>query len=296
MTKLKILGDPGNWKRITSDLAYRLIEEDKNNPKEEQPEPSVEETPQPKITQIDNPDNFVFLESRVHGTHQYPDLYIDIHRLALYKEVEETAKRLNLQIQETAQESDGYKYIGNINHEQSKSLAVESGFLPLNLRLAVDFYRELNEGAEGKKQVYNGERKIIPAERLAQAFKEIQEVRAPWRAELFSDKYTIQGNKKQVTYLLINPDYSITEVTEDLEDCLMIDKTPGISLNDWLKNATSQGQPKANIRNGSLYYWSPRNNSVARFYADSFGSSLFCDGSQQGSDPVLGVRVAHAKN
>src|SRR3989344_8728621 len=58
---------------------------------------------------------------------------------------------------------------------------------------------------------------------------------------------------------------------EKLQDCLMQDKTPGISLDEWLdgKNVTSQGFPSSNVKSGDLYYWSPTIGSVACFYACS---------------------------
>ena len=59
---------------------------------------------------------------------------------------------------------------------------------------------------------------------------------------------------------------------------LMQNKTPGISLEDWLKDSTKQGLPRQKIGSGDLYYWSPNkdNNSVGRFFANSGGAGLGC--------------------
>ena len=70
---------------------------------------------------------------------------------------------------------------------------------------------------------------------------------------------------------------------EKLEKCLMKDRTPGISLNRWLKNPTSQGLPRPKISLGDLYYWYPENGRVAGFLASSFRTDLGCN-----RDPFFG--------
>ena len=75
----------------------------------------------------------------------------------------------------------------------------------------------------------------------------------------------------------------------------MQDKTPGISLDHWLSNANSQGLPIPNTNNGDLYYWHPRDNSVARFGSDSGWAGLNCVGGPGDSCPALGVRGARKK-
>jgi hypothetical protein len=72
----------------------------------------------------------------------------------------------------------------------------------------------------------------------------------------------------------------------------MKDKTPGISLDDYINNNfTDQGLPNKNVKSGDLYYWNPRsdNNSVARFGVGSDGAGLDCDGGPSGTDSSLGV-------
>ena len=115
-------------------------------------------------------------------------------------------------------------------------------------------------------------------------YKEITEVKNPWRAnwiDAYFQKrddgfYVLTGNKTKA---------------EKLEDCLMEDKTPGINLDDWLegKNVTSQGLPNPNMEDGKLYYWHPKDGSVARFYVSSDRADLNCFRypSSRGSD--LGV-------
>ena len=102
-------------------------------------------------------------------------------------------------------------------------------------------------------------------------YKEITEVRDPWRAnwiDAYFEKrndgiYILTGNKTK---------------SEKLEDCLMQDKTPGINIENWVEgiNVTSHGIPNSNIENGNLYYWKPQNGKVARFVASSVWAYLGC--------------------
>ncbi len=80
-----------------------------------------------------------------------------------------------------------------------------------------------------------------------------------------------------------------------MEACLREDKKPGISLDDWLKNSTKQGLPKANIGKGDLYYWHPKDKKVSGFSAYSDWAFLGCVGGSGDSYDGLGVRAAREK-
>ena len=123
-------------------------------------------------------------------------------------------------------------------------------------------------------------------------YNEFTEVRNPWRAEWLDANFKVEN--KGVYILTENESKK-----EKLEECLMSNKTPGISLEDWIngKNITSQGLPNKNISSGSLYYYYPRsdNNSVARFYADSGWAFLDCNWFPSGTVSSLGVRPCKAE-
>ncbi len=125
---------------------------------------------------------------------------------------------------------------------------------------------------------------------LKELYDEITQVKDPWRAN-WLDGY-FEKRKKDWYFLTRNKTKE-----EKLEACLRNDKTPGISLDGWLgSESTSQGLPKANIAQGDLYYWHPRENSVARFLAYSGGAGLSCYRDPAYADPILGVfAVADAK-
>jgi len=115
-------------------------------------------------------------------------------------------------------------------------------------------------------------------------YNEITEIRNPWRANwldaYFEERkdgfYILTANKKKA---------------EKLENCLMKNKTPGISLEQWISstNITSQGLPSPNIDDGDLGYWYPKNNQVAGFVAASDRAFLDCYRSPSYRDSGLGV-------
>jgi hypothetical protein len=152
----------------------------------------------------------------------------------------------------------------------------------------------------------NGERMLTPIEsieflkyakiNLPEVYKDITEVRAPWRAEWIDADFKVKGKDLYFNYnhVLDSRGNLIPANSEVLDkDTLMQDKR--ISLEDYLnENHTSQGLPSKKVKSGDLYYWYPRsdNNSVARFDADSDGASLSCGGGPSGESSALGVRAA----
>src|SRR3989338_502695 len=129
-------------------------------------------------------------------------------------------------------------------------------------------------------------------------YNEITEVRNPWRAEWLDANFKVEKKrllKKNELYILTENESK----KEKLEECLMSNKTPGISLEDWIngKNITSQGLPNKNISSGSLYYYYPRsdNNSVAGFGAVSDRAGLDCYWYPSDTVSSLGVRPCKAE-
>lgn len=112
-------------------------------------------------------------------------------------------------------------------------------------------------------------------------YKEITEVRNPWRAEWLDADFKVKNKKLHIN----------SEVLD--KNTLMEDKQ--ISLEDYLfNNHTSQGLPSKKVKSGDLYYWYPRsdNNSVAGFDADSNRAYLVCYWGPSGRGSNLGVRAA----
>ncbi len=126
-------------------------------------------------------------------------------------------------------------------------------------------------------------------------YKEITEVRSPWRSEWIDADFKVINKKLHINYhhVLDSNGNLIPKNSELLDkDVLMEDKTPGISLEDYLyNNHTSQGLPSKKVESGELYYYCPRNdnNSVAWFSANSGRADLNCGRSPSDQVPSLGV-------
>ena len=172
-------------------------------------------------------------------------------------------------------------HLGEAWYDAHKALHQEKARM-LTLREFADFLALLKTGNSEFRRIYN----------------DITEVRNPWRAEWLDADFKMVNDKLHINYNHRTIDGILKPQNSDpITDYLTSNKTPGISLDDWLSNPTSYGLPKADVKDGSMYYWAPmkNNNSVARFHADSDGSGLGCAGYPRNSDSSRGVRVARAK-
>jgi hypothetical protein len=126
-------------------------------------------------------------------------------------------------------------------------------------------------------------------------YKEITEVRNPWRTNWLDADFKVKGKDLYINYnhVLDTSGNLVPKNSEVLDkNTLMNDKIPGISLENFLEeNHTSQGLPNKKVKSGDLYYWNPRsdNNSVARFSASSSRAGLICGRDPSYSNSVLGV-------
>ncbi|MBI2671838.1 hypothetical protein HYX16_02800 [Candidatus Woesearchaeota archaeon] len=234
---------------------------------------------------LQTPKNYILLPQ----TNEHPDLLVAKNRLAHNAEVEKAGEKLGLNLQNNNQ-----GYIGNINWEQALKLNKELGNFTLNPKLFAEFLKLLKSG-----KAFNGEGNQVSSGELEQILNEIVEVRNPWRSEWLDSKYVKQGgilgigSKLAVTYNKFDSSGNLVDVPEILDpDTLMQTKTPGINSDDWRDNPNSQGLPRSNIKDGSLYYWPPIEGRVAWFGADAGGAVLGCDGYPLDSDADLGVRGA----
>jgi len=120
-------------------------------------------------------------------------------------------------------------------------------------------------------------------------YKEITEVRNPWRSEWLDADFKFENNKLCINYnhVLDSQGNLQPQNTELLEDCLMKSCCADIL------NLNKQGLPTRKSKNKEFYYSYPRsnNNSVAGFYAHSVGAYLVCDGYPTYAGASLGVFV-----
>nr|AQS34723.1 hypothetical protein [uncultured archaeon] len=138
-----------------------------------------------------------------------------------------------------------------------------------------------------------------PTQENAQIYKEITEIRNPWRGEWLDADFKMKDGalhlnaKHKLENGVLKPKYSrpLTKNT------LMEDRR--ISLADYVQSvgergSTAQGLPSKDIQEGDLYSYFPRsdNNSVAGFNAGSGRRGLDCDVDPSGRYSDVGVRVA----
>ena len=128
---------------------------------------------------------------------------------------------------------------------------------------------------------------------IPEIYSEITEVRNPWRAEWLDADFKFENNELFVYSSVFENNKIVNKKEKLVENTLMKDKTPGISLDSWLKDSTKQGLPKKDVNSGSLYYWHPMkdNNSVARIDANNGRANLNCNRDSSDRDSNLGVRA-----
>jgi len=132
-------------------------------------------------------------------------------------------------------------------------------------------------------------------------YKEITEVRSSWKAEWLDADFKVVNEKLHINcYHVLDSNGNLIPKNSELLDnnTLMENKTPGISLEDYLtKNHTNQGLPSKNVNSGDFYYRYPisDNNSVARFYVYSVWTLLDCNGYASGRGSPLGVRAVFSE-
>jgi len=181
-------------------------------------------------------------------------------------------------VQPTAKPIDGFIYVPEIKiyvgknrvhqnvdwDETHKELAKENSRM-LTIPEFVKFVNYLKTGYENREEAN-------------QILDDILTKRNPWRAEWLDAYFEIspQGN-----YILTQ---NKTQRAR-LENCLMQDCEADI-----FESANSQGLP-IKTKTG-FNYWFPRNNCVARFYAISSWSILYCDRYSDSRYSALGVRMA----
>ncbi len=165
--------------------------------------------------------------------------------------------------------------------------------------LSPDLFAEFLRLLKSEKRLYDGLGNLINLMEGQKIKEEITEKRNPWRSEWLDNKYVKQGgifgigSKLAVVYHKFDSSGKLVEVIEKIDaDTMMQNKTPGINLEYWINNPTSQGLPKQNNPEGSLVYWYPRDGNVAGFIADAGRVVLCCGGDPAYSYPALGVRRA----
>jgi len=164
----------------------------------------------------------------------------------------------------------------------------QEGARMLTIKEFVDFLALLRTGNS-----LDGLEQRLPEDEVERIYKEITEVREPWRSEWLDADFKVVNDRLNINYnhRTVNGNLK-PQNSEPLDDCVREN-----SYVDLIGSANGQGLPTSKSDKQEFYYWRPLedNNSVAGFFAGSDRTCLGCDWDPQGSNSTLGVRVAREK-
>ncbi len=209
--------------------------------------------------------------------------------------VEKVGKELGINYKNTSKDSLGREFIGNNNWHEALKMDLALGVKAPSLEETTDYLRLLYLGSQGKIKVYDVSGKQIESKQCEKYLVDVVKAKNPWRAEWLDADFKTKGKELHINYHVFDKNGKIIQKSEVLDkNTLMKDKTPGISLENWIENPTKQGLPSNKTKLGNLYYWYPRddNNSVARFSANTGRADLYCGRYPSFRVSGLGVRAA----
>jgi len=193
--------------------------------------------------------------------------------------------------------------MNNMNYENThKKLFTGTEFYMPDPFIMMNFFKGVIEAQQGGRQLFHPDgstvnKKLVEEmyKHLTTNYKDVYGSNNPgawaWlnagfpEVKIDKGQGTISGKIERVVGL--NTDGTLKKDSRDLEQCLIEDRYADFDFN-------SQGlliKPNGNSyeQGKNVYFWYPRQGSVARFYADSFRASLNCDRDPGNSDSGLGV-------
>jgi len=240
----------------------------------------------PKTEQVANLDNSNWIVIPHEFTNGRYSASINPARLAYSPAVARAGKKLELNLGNTSRDSLGREFVGNIRWQEAMNLLDSLGVSGVSTEMNTDYLRLLDQGRKQETEVYDVSGRRLDPRFLSQLFDDSIKTQSPWREEWF-DTYFKQRK------------YGLDVLTENKrkaerldDDTLMEDRLPGISLGSLLENPTEQGLPRADIEEGNLSSWHPRDGAVARLDAGSYWAYLGSGRYPLGRDSCLGVRSA----
>jgi len=133
-----------------------------------------------------------------------------------------------------------------------------------------------------------------PTAENTKVYKEIIEKRDPRRVEWLDAKFIEEDGALKIQYHIFDDNRRLVPHKEDLEGCVMEDCYVSLDFNNQgLPTKKSKSQEYKQGEN--IYFWHPRENKVAWFYANFDWTSLNCSRDPDISYSNLGVFTC-AKN
>ena len=228
-------------------------------------------------------------------------LIFDPARLSNNSAVKKAGKELEINYKNSSEDSLGRKFIGKNNWYNSLKLNLALGNKTMSSKEFKDSLKLLYQGIQGKIKVYNNSGKQIDSKFLGNVFDDLAKVQSPCRTEWLDVDFKIKNEELRINYnhILDSNGNLVPKNSEILDEkTLMRNRSLGINLENYINsNYTKQGLPTKNVKNGSLYYQSPKSdkNSVAMFHADNSKASFFCVGNPFYAISYIGVRSCKAE-
>lgn len=223
---------------------------------------------------------------------QGKDLYLNSARVSANdKGVPQAETLMGRKFPDTGRDSLERGFVGNITQDEAIMLNALRGRMTESVALFRSKLAYLHAGIIGRTAVYDSKKNKMDFKRVEQLYSDLVEVRSPWRAEWFEDDFEQGGDGLYVRRAKILEDERIVakDIIKLSEDTLMHDRTPGISLDGWRENPTSEGFPRTEVQKGKLYLFVPRAGAGAWFNAVVVRAFLNCDADRSGRNSDLGV-------
>ena len=218
-------------------------------------------------------------------------------RISYCPAVEKAGKELCINYLNTGKDSLGREFVGNNTWGDSIMLNVSMGVRAITPREKVDYLHLLVLGSQDKADVYDTSGKRIDSKLCEKYLLDSIEKTSPGRAEWIDAEFKASGSERYILFkhnFLTKKGDLIGKKERIEEDTLMkghFGDFSEISFDDWVKNHTRQGLPRANVKRGDFSYTNPREDtSVIRMFANSGGTGLFFSSSKSLRAPSLGIR------
>ena len=271
-------------------------------------------------------------------------LEVDPARLEYNPVVEKTSKELEINyktnkflkfnFKNTAKDSLGRNFIGNINWGEAMIINQSLGNKTATLREAVDYINLLKLGSQGDIDVYDVSGKKVDSKLCEKYFFDSTGKPTVWKGEFFDARFqTIYNSINFDQNHIFNSNGKIIKMdSEELAWDTLISDIPGtrplrektffVDVEEWIQNATRQGLPRItskkgarslgekfpmNYKRGDLHYLPPRKNDdplVAGIIGGTSCSDYFSSGNLfLGCNlheifeqaPIIGVRATRLK-
>ena len=179
-----------------------------------------------------------------------------------------------------------------LNWENTHYTLAENGLYMPSPSLFMPYFMHVRDASQGNTTLYTAGNNPIPTNEAEELWKYLSTDYNngcwTWLDAKFSEENNVWKIGHNHKVIQKGKDKSLEGKTETLESCIRKDCFVDLEFNtQGLPIRKSQNQ---NYKQGeNIYYWHPRNKTVARFYADSGRAFLSCGRNPSGSNRALGV-------